>query len=226
MGADRTERLTEPVEANGKVPDLTGKTVYVIDAYSLIYQVFHALPEMTSPRGEPTGAIFGFARDVIHLLNERKADYLLAAFDMSGPTFRHELHTAYKEDRSEMPDQLRPQVVQIRRMLAALGIPVLECESFEADDILATVARRVEQASGKCLLVTGDKDSRQLISDQVAVFNIRQKFGVRRGSFERRMGRAAGSSCRFPNPGWRFDRQHSWCAARRSKSSQRVADEI
>ncbi len=146
----------------------------MIDAYSLIFQVFHALPEMTSPRGEPTGAIFGFARDLMHLLNEKKADYLLAAFDMSGPTFRHELHTAYKEDRSEMPDQLRPQVVHIRRMLAALGIPILECEGFEADDILATVARRVEQASGKCLLVTGDKDSRQLISDRVAVFNIRK----------------------------------------------------
>jgi DNA polymerase I len=174
MGADRTESPAEPVEAKGKVPDLTGKSVYVIDAYSLIYQVFHALPEMTSPRGEPTGAIFGFARDLIHLLNEKKADYLLAAFDMSGPTFRHELHTAYKEDRSEMPDQLRPQVVHIRRMLAALGIPVLECEGFEADDILATVARRVEQAKGQCLLVTGDKDCRQLISDHVAVFNIRK----------------------------------------------------
>ena len=73
-----------------------------------------------------------------------------------------------------MPDQLRPQVVHIRRMLAALGIPVLECEGFEADDILATVARRVEQAKGQCLLVTGDKDCRQLISDQVAVFNIRK----------------------------------------------------
>ena len=85
------------------VPDLTGKTVYVIDSHSLIFQVFHALPEMTSPRGEPTGAIFGFARDMMFLLDQKKPDYLLAAFDLSGPTFRHELFTAYKEQRTEMP---------------------------------------------------------------------------------------------------------------------------
>ena len=174
MGIDRTERPAEPVEVKAAAPDLTGKTVYVIDAFSLIFQVFHALPEMTSPRGEPSGAIFGFARDLMFLLDQKKPDYLFAAFDMSGPTFRHELHTAYKEDRSEMPDQLRPQVVNIRRMLAALGIPILECEGFEADDVLATMARRVEQAKGMCLVVSGDKDCRQLISDNVAVFNIRK----------------------------------------------------
>ena len=174
MGADPTERPIEPVEAKTAVPDLTGKTVYVIDAYSLIFQVFHALPEMTSPRGEPSGAIFGFARDLMFLLNDKKPDYLFAAFDMSGPTFRHELLTSYKEDRTEMPDQLRPQIIHIRRMLAALGIPVLECEGFEADDILATMARCVEQARGMCLLVTGDKDCRQLISDFVGVYNIRK----------------------------------------------------
>jgi DNA polymerase-1 len=174
MGTGRTEQPAEPIEAKAAVPDLTGKTVYVIDSHSLIFQVFHALPEMTSPRGEPTGAVFGFARDMMYLLDQKKPDYLIAAFDMPGPTFRHELYTPYKEHRTEMPDQLRPQIVNIRRMLAALGIPVLECEGFEADDVLATMARRVEQANGMCLLVTGDKDCRQLISDHVAVYNIRK----------------------------------------------------
>ncbi len=174
MGIAPDEKPAEPVEAQVTVPDLTGKTVYVLDSHSLIFQVFHALPEMTSPRGEPTGAIFGFARDMMFLLDEKKPDYLLAAFDLSGPTFRHELFTAYKEQRSEMPSELVPQIPNIRRMLAALGIPVLECEGFEADDILATVARMVEQAGGNCLLVTGDKDCRQLISDRVGVFNIRK----------------------------------------------------
>jgi DNA polymerase I len=174
IGIAADEKPAEPVEAQVTVPDLTGKTVYVLDSHSLIFQVFHALPEMTSPRGEPTGAIFGFARDMMFLLDEKKPDYLLAAFDLSGPTFRHELFTAYKEQRSEMPGDLVPQIPNIRRMLAALGIPVLECEGFEADDILATVARMVEQAGGNCLLVTGDKDCRQLISDRVGVFNIRK----------------------------------------------------
>ena len=133
MGADRTERpaeATEPVgKAARKTPDLKGKTVYVVDAHSLIFQVFHAMPEMTRPKGEPTGAVFGFTRDMIYLLEQKKPDYLFAAFDLSGPTFRHELYTPYKEHRTEMPDELRPQIPQIRRVLAALGIPVLECEA-------------------------------------------------------------------------------------------------
>lgn len=174
MDAGSIEHPVEPVDA--AVPDLEGKSVYVVDAYSLIFQVFHALSrsEMTSPRGEPTGAIFGFARDMMYLIDEKKPDYLLAAFDVSGPTFRDKLFTAYKEHRSEMPSELAPQIPQIRRLLAALGIPILECEGFEADDVVATVARIVEQAGGRCRLVTGDKDCRQLISDQTAVYNIRK----------------------------------------------------
>jgi len=175
MDVGSIEHPAEPVEGR-PVPDLNGKWVYVVDAYSLIFQVFHALSrsEMTSPRGEPTGAIFGFARDMMYLIDEKRADYLLAAFDVSGPTFRDELFTAYKEHRSEMPSELAPQITNIRRLLAALGIPILECEGFEADDVLATVARIVEQAGGRCLLVTGDKDCRQLISDRVGVYNIRK----------------------------------------------------
>ena len=107
MGVGREEQPAEPVEPKSATPDLSGKTVYVIDSHSLIFQVFHALPEMTGPRGEPTGAMFGFARDMMYLLDEKKPDYLIAAFDMSGPTFRHELFAAYKEHRSEMPDELQ-----------------------------------------------------------------------------------------------------------------------
>jgi DNA polymerase I len=173
MGADAGELPIEPVEVT-TVPDLTGKTVWVIDSHSLIFQVFHALPEMTSPRGEPTGAVFGFTRDMLGILDQKKPDFLFAAFDMSGPTFRHELYPKYKEQRTEMPDELRPQIQTIRRMLAALGIPILECEAYEADDILATIARITEQAGGECVVVTGDKDCRQLISDRVKVFNIRK----------------------------------------------------
>src|SRR5215468_9202594 len=125
MDLGSLEHPAEPVEG-ALGPDLQGKSVYVVDAYSLIFQVFHALfrSEMTSPRGEPTGAIFGFARDMMYLIDEKKADYLLAAFDVAGPTFRDELFTAYKEHRSEMPSELAPQIPNIRRLLAALGIPI------------------------------------------------------------------------------------------------------
>lgn len=146
----------------------------MIDAHSLIYQVFHALPEMSSPRGEPVGAVFGFTRDMLYLVEEKKPDYLFCAVDMPGKTFRHVLFDQYKANRKEMPDELAPQFPAIFRVLEALGIPCLGRESFEADDILATMARITEELGGDCYLVTADKDCRQLITDRVKVYNIRK----------------------------------------------------
>jgi DNA polymerase I len=156
------------------VSSLAGQTVWAIDAHSLIYQVFHALPEMTSPTGEPVGAVFGFTRDLLHLLEEKKPDFLFCAFDLPGKTFRHALYQAYKEQRAEMPDELKPQIPAICRMLIAMGIPALACEGFEADDILATVAHAADQLGARCFLVSNDKDCRQLIADRVSVFQIRK----------------------------------------------------
>jgi DNA polymerase-1 len=146
----------------------------VIDAHSLIYQVFHALPEMTGPHGQPVGAVYGFARDVLYLLEEKRPDYLFCAFDLPGKTFRHELYDEYKIQRPPMPDDLIPQIDSIRRLIEALGVPALGCESFEADDVMATVARIADERGGTCYLVTGDKDCRQLISDRVMLYNIRK----------------------------------------------------
>src|SRR5262249_5965616 len=89
-------------------------------------------------------------------------------------TFRHEKYAEYKSQRSEMPVDLAPQFAPIRRMLAGLGVPVLELEGFEADDLLATIAHQTGELEGSCYLVTGDKDARQLISDQVKVYNVRK----------------------------------------------------
>ena len=153
---------------------LEGATVYVVDSHSLIYQVFHALPEMTGPRGEPVAAVFGFVRDLFYLLEQKQPDYLFCAFDMPGKTFRHDLYGEYKINRSAMPDDLVPQIGSIRRVIEAMGIPALALESYEADDILATVARLADESAARCYLVTGDKDCRQLITDRVAVYNIRK----------------------------------------------------
>ncbi len=98
---------------------LAGQTVWVIDANSLIFQVFHAIPEMTSPRGEPVSAIFGFTRDLVALAEQKQPDYLFVAFDRPEPTFRHELYAAYKGERKEMPEDLVPQFPAMRRMLDA-----------------------------------------------------------------------------------------------------------
>jgi DNA polymerase-1 len=149
-------------------------SVYVVDAFSLLFQVFHALPEMSSPTGQPVGAIYGFVRDMLELQENKHPDYLFCAFDAPGKTFRDERYPEYKANREEMPAELQPQIPNIRRMLAALGIPVLECTGFEADDILATVARQAERHGMRCYLVTSDKDCRQLISERTKIYSIRK----------------------------------------------------
>jgi DNA polymerase I len=160
--------------APGETVDLTGKTVYVVDSHSLIYQVFHALPEMTGPNGQPVGAVQGFVRDLLDLIEVRGADFLICAFDESEVTFRNEIYDQYKAHREPMPVDLQLQIPVIRRFLSALGILTLSIPGYEADDILATVARQVEAAGGRCLLVTSDKDCRQLITDSVQLYNIRK----------------------------------------------------
>ncbi|MEA1950167.1 MAG: DNA polymerase I, partial [Planctomycetota bacterium] len=145
-----------------------------MDTHSLLYQVFHALPEMTSPAGEPVQAVFGILRDVLRLLAAQKPDYLFAAVDLPGKTFRHEIYDRYKIHRSAMPDDLVSQIPIIHRVFDVLGVPVVSREGFEADDVLATIARRVEEDGGQCVLVTSDKDCRQLITDSVRVYSIRK----------------------------------------------------
>lgn len=154
---------------------LTAQTVYLVDAFSLIYQVFHVLPDMSGPSGQPVGAVHGFVRDMLDLIENRGAEHLLCAFDHPAQTFRHELYDQYKIHREEMPADLQPQIPLIERFLAALGVPVLSVQGFEADDILATLARQIEAAGGECLLVTSDKDCRQLITDRVKMYNIRKQ---------------------------------------------------
>src|ERR1700694_5932432 len=99
--------------------------MYLIDDHSLLFQVFHAIPEMSSPSGLPTNALFGFTRDLLFLREDKKPDYLVCAFDRSQPTFREQLFAEYKANRSPMPENLRPQLPLIQEMLQAMRIPVL-----------------------------------------------------------------------------------------------------
>lgn len=176
-GVPKSAPPADELEACDRLPppvDIKGWNVYAVDAHSLIFQVFHALPEMSSPRGEQVGAVFGFTRDMLHLIEEKKPDALICAFDLPGPTFRNELFDQYKAERGEMPDDLRSQIPKIEQVLQALGIPILTCEGFEADDVLATIARLCDERGANCYIVSGDKDCRQLITDRVAVYNIRK----------------------------------------------------
>ena len=129
---------------------------------------------MSSPGGEQVGAVFGFVRDMLYLIEDKKPNALICAFDLPGPTFRDALFDAYKAERGEMPADLVSQIPKIERVLGAMSIPVLSCEGYEADDVLATIARICDERGANCFIVSGDKDCRQLITDRVAVFNIRK----------------------------------------------------
>lgn len=168
------QQTIEPENASQEVTDISGWTICAVDAFSLIFQVFHAMPEMTSPAGEPVNAVYGFVRDMLQLIETRRPDAVLCAFDLPGPTFRDDLFPEYKADRGEMPEELASQIPKIREVVETLGIPVLASPGFEADDVLATVARLCDEQAAKCLVVSGDKDCRQLITEHVSILNIRK----------------------------------------------------
>lgn len=163
-------RPDRPLQA----PAAEDGAVYVIDAHSLIYQVYFAVGQMTSPTGQPVNAVFGFMRDILDIIEKRKPGYLVCTFDRSEITFRNELFAGYKAHRDPMPDDLRSQIPLIQDLLRSLDIPVMDIANFEADDIMATIAGEVDARGGRCFLVTTDKDCRQLITDNVKLYNIRK----------------------------------------------------
>ena len=149
-------------------------TIYILDAYSLIYQNFHGVPLMTGPAGQPTNAVFGMFRDVLAMLKNRKPEYLAAAFDGAGKTTRAESFPEYKAQRGPMPEDLVPQIEAVRRMFEAFRVPVLLHPGAEADDVIATLARRAGERGIDSVICTSDKDARQLIDAKTRILNIRK----------------------------------------------------
>ncbi len=136
------------------------KTLLLVDGSSYLYRAFHALPELKSPRGEPTGAIHG----VLNMLRRLHADYPAAAracvFDAKGKTFREDAYPQYKANRPSMPEDLASQIEPLKEAIAALGWPVLTVTGVEADDVIATLAEEARGKSWNCVISTGDKDPR------------------------------------------------------------------
>jgi DNA polymerase-1 len=149
-------------------------TVYLIDTYSLLFQVFHAIPPMTSPSGLPTNAVFGFSRDLVSLLKDHKPTWLICAWDSSGPGTRDALYDKYKANRTEMPEDLRPQIEVLRDVIKAFDIPLIEYAGWEADDVIATLTRQAIERGAHVKIVTSDKDARQLLGPQVQIYNLRK----------------------------------------------------
>ena len=141
----------------------------IIDGNSLMYRAFFALQTpMNSRDGTPTGALHGFLGMLLKLVN-RKPSHMAVAFDVHGPTFRHLKYDEYKAGRRPTPDELRTQMPILKDILREMDIAVVECPSYEADDILGTLSRRAEKAGLDVLLVTGDRDALQLTTDHTHV---------------------------------------------------------
>lgn len=148
---------------------------FILDSFSLIYQVYHAIPTMTGPAGQPTHAVFGIIRDLMGLIKTHKPDFLAAAWDGPGPVFREAILPEYKAQREEMPTDLRLQLPVIKEAIEAFEIPVVELQGSEADDCIATLAHRAVEHGLDVVICTSDKDARQLIGPHVKLYNLRKQ---------------------------------------------------
>ncbi len=165
--------------------------LFLIDGNSQMYRAYHAIRGLTGPEGQSTNAVYGFITMLRKLVDDHQPELLAAAFDLKGPTFRHELSEDYKANRRPMPDDLVEQVPWVHDACAALGVPVVTQAGVEADDVLGSLALRAVAAQLDVVLVTGDKDFFQLVGDHIRIFNprdegiwydtngVQQKFGVR-----------------------------------------------
>lgn len=145
------------------------KKLLILDSNSILNRAYYGIRFLSAPDGTPTNAIYGFLSILFKLINEEKPDYICGAFDLKAPTFRHKMYDGYKAHRKPMPDDLAVQMPYAREILTAMGIPVLEIEGYEADDIIGTVSRICDSSDIKCLIATGDKDDLQLVSDNTNV---------------------------------------------------------
>ncbi len=150
------------------------QSLYIIDTFSLLFQVYHAIPPMTGPAGQPTNAVFGFTRDILMILKQKKPDYLLCAIDSEGAGIRSDWYPEYKIQRTEMPEDMVPQIPMLTQVIEGFGIPVVKAPGWEADDVIATLTRQAEQAGLQVNIVSSDKDCRQLLSENVRMFNCRK----------------------------------------------------
>lgn len=142
--------------------------IILLDSNSLLHRAYYALAQsnLTDSTGRPTGAVFGFISMLSKLIHEESPTHIVAAFDLKGPTFRHEMYKEYKGTRKPMPEDLVPQVDMLKETLRAFNIKIVEKQGYEADDIIGTLAKKFDVPT---LIVTGDRDSFQLIDDTTTV---------------------------------------------------------
>jgi len=147
------------------------KTLLLVDGSSYLYRAFHAMPDLRSPGGQPTGAIQGVLNMLRRLQKDYPADYSACVFDAKGKTFRDDWYPEYKAHRPSMPDDLRAQIEPLHEAIAAYGWNILMIDGVEADDVIGTLAQQATQGGARCIVSTGDKDLTQLVNSQVQLIN-------------------------------------------------------
>ncbi|MEW6600749.1 MAG: 5'-3' exonuclease H3TH domain-containing protein, partial [Nitrospirota bacterium] len=145
--------------------------LYLIDGNSYLYRAFYAIRGLSASDGTPTNAIFGFSNMILKILREKHPDYFGVVFDSPGPTHRHEAYQEYKAHRPGMPDDLKPQVPLVKEIIKAFGIMTIEKAGYEADDILAHIARMAASDGIDVYIVTGDKDMCQVVSPKIKLYD-------------------------------------------------------
>jgi DNA polymerase I len=165
------------------------KKLVLVDGSSYLYRAYHALPDLRTRGGEPTGAIRGVITMLRKLVADEKPDYFAVIFDAPGKTFRDDWYPEYKANRSPMPEDMRPQIAPLHDLIKAHGWPLIMETGVEADDVIGTLAQHAEQRGMHCVISTGDKDLTQLVTEHVILKNtmsmetldiagVKEKFGV------------------------------------------------
>src|SRR3989338_2388357 len=147
------------------------KKLFLIDGNSYCYRAFYAIKDLRNSKGMPTNAVYGFILMFKKLLEKERPAYIAVAFDLKGPTFRHQQFEDYKAHRKPMPDDLVSQMGLIKEVMSAYNVPIFEKQGFEADDILATVAKKASQQNIDVYIVTGDKDMLQVVDKNIKVYS-------------------------------------------------------
>lgn len=153
------------------------KKLLVLDSNSIINRAFYGIRTLNAPDGTPTNAVYGFLNILLKLINENKPDYILAAFDLKAPTFRHKMYSEYKANRTGMPDELACQLPVMKDILREMNIPILELAGYEADDIIGTVSQKCRDNAVECFIATGDRDDLQLAYGGTTVILTSTKMG-------------------------------------------------
>lgn len=149
----------------------------IIDGNAIIHRAFHAIPNLTSSSGQPTNAIYGFASMMLNLLLKMHPEYIVMTYDLKGKTFRDDLYTEYKATRVHGPQELYDQIPEIKKLVTAFNIPQFAVEGYEADDVIATIVKKmVKSEEAHSYIVTGDRDTFQLISDGTSVITPHKGF--------------------------------------------------